>query len=119
LTRRIRNLYWDATENPASLAGWTLFSEPRHFARIFDMGWVRMFFWFGIVPGLVFIVLHLLLLNECRRQKDYLALVLFVAVALYTVVEAQFVSAYLGRNPLLFLFGGYFSNVFTNKFRNS
>jgi Sec-independent protein secretion pathway component TatC len=46
-----------------------------------------------------------------------MALVLFVAVALYTVVEAQFISAYLGRNPLLFLFGAYWGSFVCLPFR--
>jgi hypothetical protein len=111
LVTRISHVYWANPEAPASLSNWTLFSEASHFDLYFDMGWVRMFYWFGIIPGLVFSGLHLVLLNECRKQKDYMALVLIVVAAIYTVLEANLISAYLARNCLLFLFGLYWGGM--------
>ena len=111
LTRRVRNLYWQNTLYHASLKGWTLFSDANHFSRIFDMGWVRMFYWFGIIPGSIFTGLHLMLQNEIRKTKDYAAFLLVIIVAVYTVVEPQYISHYLGRNFLLFLFGAYWSQM--------
>ena len=111
---RIKVLYFDNIRNAGSLGTWTLFSSPESFiaSHYFDMGWVRVFYWFGVIPGLVICLVHLLLLNECRRQKDYMALALVTVTAIYTIVEPQFISFYLGRNILLFLFGLYWGQMF-------
>ena len=107
LTGRLRGLHFDRPSDSARLSEWTLFATNANYEMRFDMGWVRMFYWFGIIPGSLFCIAHLLLINECRRQRDYMALVMMVIISIYTVVEGQFISLYLGRNYLLFLFGMY------------
>jgi hypothetical protein len=112
LTTRISHLYWIDPVNPATLSSWTLFSDAHHFSLNFDMGWVALFCWYGIVPGLVVAILYLLLLNECRRQQDYLALTMIVVAAIYMLTETSFIPEfYLGRNCLLFLFGAYWGSM--------
>ncbi|MCL2051103.1 MAG: hypothetical protein FWG91_05175 [Lachnospiraceae bacterium] len=111
LSSRIIALYWDRPSISAALKDFTLFASNAEYVRSFDMGWVRFFYWFGIVPGTLFIGLFLLLLNECRRQKDVMALLLIVVIAIYTIVEPQFISLYLGRNFLLFIFGAYWGKM--------
>jgi hypothetical protein len=112
LTTRISHLYWVDPDAPASLSGWSLFSDAHNYSLNFDMGWVGLFCRFGIIPALVFSALHLLLLNECRRQQDYLALVLIVIAAIYSISESGFIPTFfLGRNCLLFLFGAYWSGM--------
>lgn len=113
LSGRMKILYWDNAAHAGSLQTWKLFSTPDHFIywHNFDMGWVRLFYWFGIIPGTIFTGLHLLLLNECKRKKDDMALLLIAIIAIYTIVEPQFISPYLGRNFLLFLFGLYWGQM--------
>jgi hypothetical protein len=112
LTTRVSHLYWVDPAAPASLSSWSLFSNPHNYSLNYDMGWAGMFSRFGIVPGLVFSALHLLLFNECRRQKDYMALVLLVTAAIYSIADAGFIPTFiLGRNCLLFLFGAYWSGM--------
>ncbi|MCL2717303.1 MAG: hypothetical protein FWE14_00770 [Lachnospiraceae bacterium] len=111
LTGRINEIHWERPSASGRIEEWTLFASNADYSRVFDMGWVRMFYWFGIIPGIVFIALYLVLINECRREKDYIALLLITIVAIYTVVEPQFISLYLGRNFLLFIFGVYWGQM--------
>jgi hypothetical protein len=104
---RIRNLYWNTEAHAGALTSWKSFSIPGHFDYYFDMGWVRMFYWFGIIPGMVMTVMQVLLIAECRRHKDYMAMILIVMLAVYTIVEAHLVSVYLARAFPLFFYGAY------------
>jgi hypothetical protein len=112
-TGRIKGLYFGNHIHAGAFETWSLFADKGNFVYEyqFDMGWVRLFYWFGMIPGLVFCVLHLLLLNECRKQKDYMGLVLIVACSVYTIVEPQMMSLMLARNYLLFLFGIYWGHM--------
>ncbi|MCR4762369.1 MAG: hypothetical protein K5696_02465 [Lachnospiraceae bacterium] len=102
LNSRIAELYW-ASEH-ADLTTWRLFSG--HGAeRYFDMGWCRLFYWYGIVPGALAVVMVLLLVVRSGRRRDGIMLAVIVALSVYTVVEAHLVSVYIGRNFLLLVFG--------------
>lgn len=103
LTGRIRLIH----NSTANIERWQLFATDFETEKLFDMGWVRMFSWLGIIPGIVICIMHLLLVNVCRIKKDYMGLLLIVIAAVYTIAEPQFISALLGRNYLLFLFGAY------------
>lgn len=83
---------------------WTAFSLPES-VKYFDMGFMKLFYWYGVVPGLLYVAAMLLLLRDLGRRRDRAGLLLFAAVTLYTVVEAHFISVYLARNYLLFLMG--------------
>ena len=110
LNDRIAELYWVAEPERADLASWTLFSS-RSAERCFDMGWCRLFYWYGILPAVFIIVLVLLLIAECGRRRDAMGLVVIVCGAIYTVSEAHLVSVYIGRNFLLLLLGAYGSGM--------
>lgn len=71
------------------------------------MGFVRVFYWYGIVPGLAYVALYMLLIGRFYRNKDGMGLVMVVVLAVYTVLEAHLVSVYIGRNYPLFLMGMY------------
>ena len=43
---------------------WSLFSRPEN-NYFFDMGWVRLFYWFGIVPAGIFLLAVLCLMIYC------------------------------------------------------
>lgn len=73
------------------------------------MGYVRLFFWYGIIPGACSMVLLFLLMRVCRTLKDTQGFVLVLSFALFTVVEAHAVSVYLARNYVLFLLGAYWT----------
>ncbi len=88
-----------------TVSTWTLFSSPEN-NYYFDMGWIRLFYWYGIVPAAIFILALLIVMLYYKKQNQILALMLIASFALYTVIEAHAVSEYLGRNYILFLAGG-------------
>ena len=92
------------------LCNWSLFSGPEN-TKYFDLGYVRLFYWYGILPGAVYVILYALLLWECRRRRDAFGFMMLLSIALYTMLEAHFVSVYLGRNYALFLMGAYWGGI--------
>lgn len=89
-----------------SIGSWSLFSGPDA-DRYFDLGWVRLFYWYGIIPASVCIIVLFLLIMYCYRKEEYLAVAMIAAFSVYTVVEAHGISDYLARNYLFFLAGKY------------
>ena len=112
LTGRIRCL----TENESwegTIQTWKLFSEPAN-NYYFDMGWIRLFYWYGIIPTTIAVIVLTALLFYCTRKKKYMELVMIVSFAVYTVVEAHAISVYLARNYVLFLVGAMWTDILTN-----
>ncbi len=109
LTGRIRSLCdnerWEGT-----IATWKAFSEPAN-NYYFDMGWIRVFYWYGIIPAVICIVALMLWAMYCLRKKQYMTFFLIVVCSLYTIFEAHMVSVYLARNYLLFAFGAMWTDM--------
>lgn len=96
------------TENDEGTVGtWSLFSEQKNMTYYFDTGWVKLFYRYGIVWGMLFVAAGMMLIWKFYRQKDAAGLVMFATFALYTIVEAHLISPYIGRNWLLVLMGYY------------
>lgn len=109
LNGRIRVL----TENNVfvgTMDTWRLFSEPGS-DYYFDMGWVRLFYWYGIIPACIFVVALIVMMYYCYRKEHYMALVLIASFSIYTVIEAHAISVYLARNYVFFLMGMYWSMI--------
>ena len=105
LTGRIHALI-ETKNHEGVMATWHLFSSPDS-QYYFDMGWVRLFYWYGVIPAiLVIMVIGGLMIYFARRRKLEEA-VFFSMISLYTLIEAHFVSVYIGRNYLLFIAGMY------------
>lgn len=83
---------------------WSLFSRPEN-TYFFDLGWIRMYYWYGIIPASIFVIVMLLTMLYLFRSKQYMALVLIASFALYNVIEAHAISVYLARNYVFFLIG--------------
>lgn len=98
----------DSEANDGMIQTWSLFSRPENIEHYFDMGWVKVFYRYGIVPGIMYLLAHLALLWRIYRRKDACGLAVFTVLAVYTVVEAHLVSFYIGRNFLLMMMGWYF-----------
>ena len=117
LTGRIRSLVgttrWEGTTQT-----WSLFSESAN-NYYFDMGWIRLFYWYGIIPACIFITILLFVLIYCMKKKDSMAFVMIVSFAVYSLVEAHAVSVYLARNYVLFLIGMYWCQMLKIKGRIS
>lgn len=93
-----------------TISTWSLFSSPER-TYYFDMGWIRLFYWYGIIPACIFIVVMILVMFYCYKKKQYFAIVLITSFALYSVVEAHAISVYLARNYVFFLMGLYWSKL--------
>lgn len=110
LSGRITNLYYDTVNHEGMLNTWFLWSvkENRYF---FDLGIIRMFYWFGIIPAIVYFSAQCRLLWCGFKKKDHMLLAMIVSIAIYSVFEAHFISDYLGRNYILLWFGMYLGQM--------
>ena len=93
---------------------WSLFSRPEN-NYFFDMGWVRLFYWFGIIPACAFLAVLLMLMVYCYKKRDYMAAVVIISISVYSVTEAHVISDYLARNYIFFLMGAYWFQMLPQK----
>lgn len=98
----------DTDENKGSMESWHIFSAPENMDYYFDMGWVKLFYRYGVVPGILYCIASLALLWKFYKNKDAFGLAVFAVMAVYTVVEAHLFSIYIGRNFMLMMMGSYF-----------
>lgn len=110
LSGRITNLYYDSTDHAGMLNTWSLWSAKEN-TKFFDLGIIRVFYWFGILPGILYFAAQCRLIWCGYKKKDFMLLVLVVVIAVYSVFEAHFVSDYLGRNYIFFFFGMYLGEM--------
>lgn len=101
LTGRISSL-WTTTFHEGTLSTWKWFGQRLNVCY-FDLGWLRVVYWYGVIPSLVIIGLTFALLEHARKTRDKAAFMLLLCFGLYTVFEAHLVSAYIGRNYALFI----------------
>lgn len=113
LNGRIRTLS-GTTRFEGTISTWKLFSAPEN-NYFFDMGWVRLFYWYGIIPAVIFIMVLAVVMIYCWKQKEYTAFVMIVSFALYSIIEAHAVSVYLARNYTFFLCGAYWYKIIREK----
>lgn len=106
LNGRIRILVENDTFE-GTIQTWSLFSQPEHMERYFDMGWIRLFYWYGMIPACAFIIVLLGIMYYCYKEKLYAELLLIASFAVYSIIEAHAISVYLARNYGLFLIGQY------------
>ena len=77
LNGRIRDLYFGSALCHGTAATWSLFSQSMN-DHYFDMGLVRVFYWYGIVPGIVFVASNIWLIWRFYKNKDGMGLVIFL-----------------------------------------
>ncbi|MDE7258445.1 MAG: hypothetical protein K2N77_04290, partial [Lachnospiraceae bacterium] len=97
----------NSEKNDGMIHTWSAFSEPNNMKYYFDMGWVKLFYRYGVVPGVIYVIAQLALLWKLWKKKDACGLLMFTILAVYTVVEAHLISVYIGRNFLLMMMGYY------------
>ncbi len=95
----------DSENNDGMIQTWSAFSCENNMNYYFDMGWVKVFYRYGVIPGILYVAANLVLLWRLWRRRDACGLVVFVMFAVYTVVEAHLISVYIGRNYLLLMLG--------------
>ena len=79
------------------------------------MGWVRLYYWYGIIPATVVVVLLILLIYLCYRNRDIWTVLLVFSIGIYTVIEATFISRFIGRNVLLPIVATYYWGLVNKK----
>lgn len=97
----------NSEHNDGAIESWTAFSNENNMTYYFDMGWVKLFYRYGVIPGILYVAVSLFLLWRLWKKKDACGLVVFVIMAVYTVLEAHLVSDYIGRNFMLLLIAYY------------
>ncbi len=105
LTGRISALY-DTIFHEGTLYTWTLLGARRN-QYYFDMGWVRVVYWYGVIPATIIFALIFAFLRQIRRNRDSAAVMMMTCFIIYTVVEAHLVSVFLARNYALVVFAAY------------
>jgi len=118
LSGRITNLYYDNSEHAGMLNTWFWWSKAQN-VRYFDLGIIRFFYWFGIIPGIIYFLVQCRLIWCGYKQKDYMLLVIVLIITIYSVFEAHFISDYMGRNYILFFLGMYLTDMLGKKEENS
>jgi hypothetical protein len=111
LSDRIINLYYGSMSHAGTLPTWTLLGVTEN-EYYFDMGWVRLFYWYGILPAAIYVVVLALLIWELYRKKEYMGILVLDSLFIYTLVEAHIISVYLARDYTLFLIGMHFGAMF-------
>ena len=114
LNYRMSNLYYAVPDHGGIAGNWKLFAE-RGADGYFDMGWVRLFYWYGIIPTVLIAVAVALVIYVCYKKKDIWSVLIILSVSVYTIIEATFVSRYIGRAFYLLIAGVYLSSLFKGK----
>lgn len=114
LSNRILNLYYHSVNHEGMLNTWSLWSVERN-NWYFDLGIVRMFYWFGIIPAAVYFAAQCRLIWCGFKKRDFMLLAVMVSITVYTIFEAHFISDYMGRNYILFFFGMYLADMLGEK----
>ncbi len=95
----------------ARIENWKWFADAANMAY-FDAGFVRIIYWYGVIPFLMYSGLNLYLIFKSYQYKDYMTLLVVVIFSVYTLMEAHFISVYIMRNYLFVLMGYYWYQPF-------
>jgi hypothetical protein len=95
----------------ARLENWKPFAIAGN-EEFFDQGFIRLVYWYGIIPGIMYVAANIYLIWQSYKNKDYCLLVIVVAYSVLTVMEAHLISVYILRNYLLIWLGYYWYRGF-------
>lgn len=84
----------------AHISMWKVISSAGEFGDTVDNGWVTMFFRYGYVFGILFVLFHLYLVYRAWKEKNGMLLVLIITCVFYTFMEASYTvnNSYLLSN---------------------
>nr|MCR5304412.1 hypothetical protein [Lachnospiraceae bacterium] len=114
LDRYMSGRLWNAYGYPDSdISRFSAFSSPEN-TRYVDMGYYKLFYWYGYVPGWIYVGICIaLLMVSCRKKIP--ALGVFVAVwCFYNFMEAHEISDFIGRN-YIWLMSFYLPGLFLGR----
>lgn len=89
---------------------WLPFSAHNRFAQT-DLGFVKMVYWYGYIPTLVFLVMCCILVRTALKKGDYAVWAVTLSIVIYSIFEGHTVSVYHGRNYIYFLWAIYWSEM--------
>lgn len=95
----------------ARVENWTLFSNSTN-TEFFDQGFIRLFYWYGFIPGIMYVLANLYLIYQSYKKRDYMLLIIVVGFSIFSLMEAHLVSIYILRNYLFILLGYYWYQPF-------
>lgn len=95
-----------------TVESWSLFTSPNH-TVFFDLGWVRLFYWYGIIPALLFVFILFYLLVWLYKRHKHRELIFVSFVLFHMFIEAHFVSVYVGRSYIILLIGMLLPEILT------
>lgn len=84
------------------LSTWHLFGSRLN-EKYFDLGWVRLVYWYGVIPAAAILAVLFVMFAVARKRQDDWALMMLTILTVFTVMEAHIVSQYIARNYLLVL----------------
>lgn len=113
LTGRIHSLI-ETNNHEGIMDTWSLFSRPEN-NYYFDMGWIRLFYWYGIIPAIFTLLILAGVVWYFAKKRKLDELVFFAMFSLYTISEAHIISVYIARNYLLFIVGMYWYRLLGNQ----
>ena len=90
---------------------WSLFSNADN-VNFFDMGYIRLFYWYGIIPAVIYLAVICIFMGYLYKKNDWPAFWVVLAISIYTLVEAHFISDYVARNYIIILLFGCWNEVF-------
>ena len=93
------------------LENWKLFAAPEN-TEFFDAAFIKLFYWYGIVPGCLYVFMNVYLIYQSYKRKDYALLVMVVAFTIFCIMEAHLISWYILRNYLFIIMGYYWYQPF-------
>lgn len=109
LTGRICMLQ-NFTNRAGSMNTWKLFTVPNH-TEYMDLGFVRLFYWYGYIPAIIILLIMVGLIAYLIASEKYADVMLLFIIAVFTVIEAHFISVYIGRSYPVLLLGIYWTDI--------
>lgn len=97
----------------ARIWNWKLFSQPGN-EEYFDATYIKLCYWYGIIPALVYIGGNFYLLKMAYQKNDRMLLLMIGILSVYNIMEAHVVSIYLFRNYLFLIMGYYWYQPFVD-----
>lgn len=98
----------------ARFENWLPFASAEN-TEFFDAGFIKLFYWYGMIPGLLYVLMNLYLIYQSFRNEDYTIVVIVAGYTLFTIMEAHLISFYILRNYLYILMGYYWYQPFRAK----
>lgn len=76
-----------------------------------DLGIVKMVYWYGYVPTIIFLLLCGILVITSLREGDKITFIIVTSIILYSIFEGHAVSLFIAKNYIFLLLGKYWAKM--------